>query len=362
MASGRYRFEEFVLDASNRQLRRDGAPVELNARYLDALILLVAEGGRLVTKERFMAEVWRGVPVTDEALTQCIKTLRQRLGDDAARPRFIETAPKHGYRFIAPVTAEAAAEPTTAARSSPAGWLRFGLLAGAGMAGGGLAGLIGGLIYGSVGAAQPQPAGAVSVFLVLVVLTMAVGMLGGAGVGAGIAAGLARGRAGPWSIVGGAAGGMITGAVVKLLGMDAFHLLFGQAPADLTGAPEGALLGGAVGFGVWLAGRGARPLPLRRSMAAAAVAGGLAGVMIPLLGGRLLGGSLELLAQGFPDSRLRLDGFGALVGETGFGPVSQLVTGGLEGALFGGCMVGAMILARRALEAAQSGSSTRFWT
>src|SRR5690606_16367841 len=267
MASGRYRFEKFVLDASNRRLRRDGAPVELNARYLDALILLVAEGGRLVTKERFLAEVWRGVPVTDEALTQCIKTLRQRLGDDAARPRFIETAPKHGYRFIAPVTAEAAAEPTTAARSSPAGWLRFGLLAGAGMAGGGLAGLIGGLIYGSGGAAQPQPASAVSVFLVLVVLTMAGGMVGGAGVWAG-----------------GAAGGMITGAVVKLLGMDAFHLLFGQAPADLTGAPEGALLGGAVGFGVWLAGRGARPLPLRRSMAAAAVAGGLAGVMIPLLG------------------------------------------------------------------------------
>ena len=45
------------------------------------------------------------MPVTDEALTQCIKTLRRQLGDDASRPRFIETVPKHGYRFIAPVEA-----------------------------------------------------------------------------------------------------------------------------------------------------------------------------------------------------------------------------------------------------------------
>ena len=103
MASGRFRFERFSLDVRDRQLRRDDAPVELNGRYLDALALLVGEPGRLVSKDRFLAEVWRGVPVTDEALTQCIKTLRRQLGDDAGRPRFIETVPKHGYRFIAPV-------------------------------------------------------------------------------------------------------------------------------------------------------------------------------------------------------------------------------------------------------------------
>src|ERR687893_1502851 len=103
MVSSGFRFDRFVLDPSDRQLRRDEAPVELNARYLDALALLVGEAGKLVSKDRFMEEVWRGVPVTDEALTQCIKTLRRQLGDDAARPRFIETVPKHGYRFIAPV-------------------------------------------------------------------------------------------------------------------------------------------------------------------------------------------------------------------------------------------------------------------
>ena len=79
------RFEGFELDPADRQLRRDGEPVELNGRYFDALALMVREAGRLVTKDRFMGEVWRGVPVTDEALTQCIRTLRRQLLDDFAR-------------------------------------------------------------------------------------------------------------------------------------------------------------------------------------------------------------------------------------------------------------------------------------
>ena len=103
MTTGTFRFDRFELDAADRRLLRDGEPLELNSRYLDALSLLLRERGRLVSKDRFLDEVWRGVPVTDEALTQCIKTLRRQLGDDAGRPRFIETVPKHGYRFIGPV-------------------------------------------------------------------------------------------------------------------------------------------------------------------------------------------------------------------------------------------------------------------
>ena len=93
---------------------RGGEPVELNGRYFDALALLVGEAGKLVSKDRFLDEVWRGVPVTDEALTQCIKTLRRQLGDDAAQPALHRDRAKHGYRFIAPVevgrSASAAAE------------------------------------------------------------------------------------------------------------------------------------------------------------------------------------------------------------------------------------------------------------
>lgn len=59
-------------------------------------MLLVCRHGMLVAKNRFLDEAWNGVPVTDEALTQCIKMLRRHLGDDAASPRFIETVPKHG--------------------------------------------------------------------------------------------------------------------------------------------------------------------------------------------------------------------------------------------------------------------------
>lgn len=99
--SGLLRFDAFELDFDNRQLRRDGQPIELGSRYFDALALLAAQSGELVTKEAFMERVWHGIPVTDEALTQCIRSVRRALGDDASNPRFIQTVPKHGYRFVA---------------------------------------------------------------------------------------------------------------------------------------------------------------------------------------------------------------------------------------------------------------------
>lgn len=356
---GSFRFDRFVLDPRDRQLRRDDISVDLNARYFDALALLVRDQGRLVSKDRFLDEVWAGVPVTDEALTQCIKTLRRQLGDSASQPRFIETVPKHGYRFIAPVeqvadepqTERTATEVSPAFKGAPAYDLRqFLLLGGAGTIGAGVAGIIGGLFYGFVGASQPlgPGMGAASVLLVLLWLTIAAALMGGAGVSFGIAASaFAPGRI--WTIVGGAFGGLAVGGTVKLLGLDAFNLLLGSSPGDITGGVEGLLLGAAVGLGAWLGSWRPGPVSLRRSVAVAAVAGGAAGVLIPLLGGRLMGGSLDLLARSFPNSRLRLDQIGAPFGESGFGPISQIVTGGLEGILFGGCIVGAMLIARRSL-------------
>ncbi|KRA81581.1 winged helix-turn-helix domain-containing protein [Altererythrobacter sp. Root672] len=349
-AAGTYLFEDFQLDPRNRRLARKGVTVEINARYLDALALLVREHGQLVSKNRFLDEVWRGVPVTDEALTQCIKTLRRQLGDDAAAPRFVETVPKHGYRFIAAVEWTDGALGTSAVPSpSVNAWLEWLPFGAAGTLGGGFAGLIGGLFYGFSGSTTPlQPGmGATSVLLVLTVITVVVAILGAAGVSFGMAAaGYASGNPWRWAPAGGAVGGLLVGAVVKLLGLDAFNLLFGQSPGDITGAPEGLLLGGAVGLGAWLAGRSGKP-GLRQGVGIAALAGGLAGVLITLLGGHMMGGSLDLLARSLPYSRLTLDPIGALFGEQGFGPISQAVTGGLEGALFGGCVVGAMILARR---------------
>ena len=161
-----------MLDPEDRRLSRDGAQVQLNARYLDALTLLVREEGRLVTKDRFLEEVWRGVPVTDEALTQCIRTLRRQLGDDASRPRFIETVPKHGYRFVAAV--DSVAMPIAAVSPAHFSVREAVLLGGAGTVGGGLAGFVGGLFYGFAGASQPLAPGmgAISIVLVLLCLTI----------------------------------------------------------------------------------------------------------------------------------------------------------------------------------------------
>lgn len=346
MTSGSFRFDRFTLDRDDRQLLDGTASVELNSRYFDALSLLVSERGRLVSKDRFMDEVWCGVPVTDEALTQCIRTLRRQLGDDAANPRFIETVPKHGYRFIAPVGGHEGVTDAAATKS----WAQDALLGLAGVVGGGIAGVIGGLFYGFSGASQPLAPGmgAISVLLVLLALTILVALIGAFGVAFGIAASmLLTRRLGPWAIAGGAIGGLIVGAFVKLLGLDAFTLLFGQSPGDITGAFEGFVLGGAVGLGAWVAGRREQ---LRYGTLLAALFGAIAGLAIPLLGGRLMGGSLALLAEHFPGSRLRLDRIAALFGESGFGPVTQAVTGALEGAVFAGCVVAAMLLASRQLD------------
>jgi DNA-binding winged helix-turn-helix (wHTH) protein len=350
----RFHFERFVLDPEDRQLTRDDKRVELSSRYFDALTLLVRERGKLISKDRLLEEVWRGVPVTDEALTQCIRTLRRQLGDEAGSPRFIETVPKHGYRFIAavePIDGETGelntVPPWTNTRSAPVDWREFLLLGSAGTVGGGIAGLLGGIFYGFAGASQPlEPGmGAISVLLVLVCLTELVALIGGAGVGFGIAAaGLVTRQLGRWAIVGGAVGGLVVGAAVKLLGLDAFTLLFGRSPGDITGPMEGVLLGGAVGLGTWAAGRATT---LRRGVAMAAVIAGALGASIPLLGGRMMGGSLDLLARNFAESRLRLDQIGHLFGEATFGRMSQIVTASLEAALFGGCVVGAMMIARR---------------
>ena len=89
---------------------------------------------------------------------------------------------------------------------------------------------------------------------------------------------------------------------------------------------------------------------LRRGAAAAGVIGALAGLLIPLAGGRLMGGSLASLSAAFAGSRLQLDALAHLLGETHFGRLSQAVTGALEGSLFAVGLVSAMLLAKRRLD------------
>lgn len=348
MKSDSFRFGRFTLDVESRLLCRDGAALDVSSRYFDALVLLVRNAGGLVPKDKFMDDVWRGVPVTDEALTQCIRSLRRALDDDATRPSFIETVPKHGYRFIAEVIVVDAMPAARLAIASKPDWRRFWALGGAGIVGGGIAGLLGGIFYGFAGGSQSM--GGASIVFVLTALTVLIALIGATGVSFGMAAaGLFNPRTGPSTILGGAAGGFLVGGVVKLLGLDAFNLLLGQSPAHITGALEGAILGGAVGLGLYLASVTSSSQSLSRRMLPAAAVGAVAGAVIPASGGQLLGGSLNALAEVLPQSQLRLDQIGALFGESGFGPISQMATGGLEGMLFAACMTCAILLAERQL-------------
>jgi hypothetical protein len=147
-------------------------------------------------------------------------------------------------------------------------------------------------------------------------------------------------------VLGGAAGGLVVGAVARLIALDSFNLLLGRAPIDITGGAEGLALGAAIGLGTFFALR-TKWLSIERAVAPPAVLGGLAGALIPLAGGRMMGGSLDALARQFPGSHLRLDRIGQLFGEAGFGPLSQSMTGAIEGLLFGAGVAGAMILAQR---------------
>lgn len=335
MSNSAFDFGPFRLDPGERRLTRDGAPIEVSARYLDALILLVAEQGRLVTKDRFLDEVWRGVPVTDEALTQCIRALRRALGDDAANPRFIETVPRYGYRFIAVHPAAFGSSDSTVeqARRDFAPIARD---SGAGALGGAIAGIVGALGYLAAGLVAPG-IGAASTLLVLVSVNLLLGLVAGLFVGGGLALVSRRAPSLFGCVLGAAVGGLIVGAVARMIGSDLLTLFFGRSPATITGALEGLTLGAATGLAVWVALRpGTSSPPLR--IAAAPLIGALAGVLITIAGGRLMIGSLAALASEFPRTNLRLEGLSETV---------LVVATALECALFAGCVAAAMMWARR---------------
>jgi DNA-binding winged helix-turn-helix (wHTH) protein/Tol biopolymer transport system component len=96
-------FGRFRLDRTERLLFQDGAALPLSPRLFDTLLILVENRGHLVEKNHLMQKVWTDVAVEDNNLAQSISALRKILGDDLADPRFIETIPKRGYRFIATV-------------------------------------------------------------------------------------------------------------------------------------------------------------------------------------------------------------------------------------------------------------------
>lgn len=110
----RLRFEGFELDEANARLLHNGQAVPLAPKPFALLCELVRRQGELCTKQALLDKVWGHQFVSDSVLKTAISDLRTVLGDDPKNPRFIETASRRGYRFVAPVTTTPAASPYSA--------------------------------------------------------------------------------------------------------------------------------------------------------------------------------------------------------------------------------------------------------
>jgi DNA-binding winged helix-turn-helix (wHTH) protein/TolB-like protein len=135
IVSGRIQFGLFDFDPGTGDLSRDGRPVRLQRQPARVLALLTALPGELVSREQLRQQVWGDGTYVDfeRGLNFCIAQIRAALGDSADSPRFVETLPRRGYRFIAPVrpaTVEArvATRPAVSARHLLAGALALGSL------------------------------------------------------------------------------------------------------------------------------------------------------------------------------------------------------------------------------------------
>jgi len=98
-----YRFEGFILDAERRALFRGTERLRLTSKPLETLLYLVERRGRTVGKQELLDAVWKGTFVTEDTLVHAVREIRRALEDDKENPRFIQTVPREGYRFVASI-------------------------------------------------------------------------------------------------------------------------------------------------------------------------------------------------------------------------------------------------------------------
>jgi DNA-binding winged helix-turn-helix (wHTH) protein len=122
-SSGIVRFGVFEVDLRAGELYRAGHKIKLQIQPFHALALLLERPGEVVTREEFEKRLWPGDTFVDfdHSLNTAIKKLRQALGDNKEKPRFVETLPKRGYRFIG--KPEHAAPPSPAKPPAPSSWV-----------------------------------------------------------------------------------------------------------------------------------------------------------------------------------------------------------------------------------------------
>src|SRR5262245_9102306 len=96
-------FPPFRLDPANQRLKCGDRVISLRPKSFGVLHHLAERANQLVTKDELLDAVWSGLSVSDAVLKGCIREIREALSDDPTAPRFIETAHRLGYRFIAPL-------------------------------------------------------------------------------------------------------------------------------------------------------------------------------------------------------------------------------------------------------------------
>lgn len=122
LASGRLRFDDFELDLRAGQLFRQGVRLRLSGQPLRVLEILLERAGDVVTREELQSRIWPADTFVDfdHSLHNAIARIREVLGDSADNPRYIETLPRRGYRYIGPV-GEAQASPASTEKADNAG-------------------------------------------------------------------------------------------------------------------------------------------------------------------------------------------------------------------------------------------------
>jgi predicted ATPase len=113
------RFQSFRLDTANQCLWNEEARADLTPKAFDVLRYLAEHAGRLVTPDELLEALWPDIYVNPEGLRRYIQEIRKVLGDRPDQPAFIQTLPKRGYQFIAPVVEESTAKPLDIPAEAP---------------------------------------------------------------------------------------------------------------------------------------------------------------------------------------------------------------------------------------------------
>jgi pimeloyl-ACP methyl ester carboxylesterase/DNA-binding winged helix-turn-helix (wHTH) protein len=129
----RYQFGPFQLDTAEHRLLRNGVEVQLQLKVFETLCMLVENAGRLLKKEDLLRKVWPDTVVEENNLNKNVSLLRKALGKNTNGQSYIETVPRVGYRFVAPVkdiaAAAAVTEVAATRASAPRQDIRFSLAA-----------------------------------------------------------------------------------------------------------------------------------------------------------------------------------------------------------------------------------------